>query len=207
MGQNLGSTVRSGVTPVALVDVRDHHEQQQRDSSSRSPKPRPSAISEILRHAALPRLQGATGRSRLDKRMGRKSKGERHTFMTRVPELAGARVRREAMALGCHYTDSLAYVVCRHVDVPMEVPTGGVVDHAEPPAVADDRVQFIARVPMAAASIVKAEAEDMGVSLSDYIAKAICDFHDVPFEPRVMKKALKARAKAAEAGEQMRMTG
>ncbi|WP_041545913.1 MULTISPECIES: hypothetical protein [unclassified Nocardioides] len=130
--------------------------------------------------------------------MGRKSKGERHTFMTRVPELAGTRVRHEAAALGCYYTDYLAYVICRHVDVPMELPTGEVVDHAEPPAVGDGRVQFIAKVPMTAAAIVKAEAEDMGVSLSDYIAKAICDFHEVPFEPRVMKKALKAWAKAAE---------
>jgi hypothetical protein len=60
---------------------------------------------------------------------------------------------------------------------------------------------------MRAASIVKDEAEDMGVSLSDYIAKAICDFHDVPFEPRVMKKALRAWAKASEAGEQLPMTG
>ncbi len=143
----------------------------------------------------------------MDIPMGRKSKGERHTFMTRVPELAGKRVRAEAVALGCYYTDYLAYVICRHVDVPMELPTGDVVDHAEPPAVGDGRVQFIAKVPMRAASIVKDEAEDMGVSLSDYIAKAICDFHDVPFEPRVMKKALRAWAKASEAGEQLPMTG
>jgi hypothetical protein len=169
--------------------------------------PRSSSISEISRHAGTCRLRGTSGRSRLDMRMGRKSKGERHTFMTRVPELAGTRVRREVVALGCHYTDYLAYVICRHVGVPMEIPTGDVADHAEPPAVADGRVQFIARVPMKAASIVRGEAEDMGVSFSDYIAKAICDFHDVPFEPRVMKKALKAWAKAAEAGERMPMTG
>lgn len=139
--------------------------------------------------------------------MGRSSKGERHTFMTRVPELAGTRVQYEAAALGCYYTDYLAYVICRHVGVPMDPPMGEVDDHTEPPAVGDGRVQFMAKVPMAAAAIVKRDAEQQGVSLSDYIAKAICDHHGVPFEPRVKKKALKAWAKAAEAGEQLSMTG
>lgn len=204
MGQNLGASVRSDVTGVAVVSVTCS-----RNAAAARPAPRTAtaAISEILRHAARHRLRAAELPSRLDVPMGRKSKGERHTFMTRVPELAGKRVRAEAVALGCYYTDYLAYVICRRVDVPMELPTGEVVDHAEPPAVGDGRVQFIAKVPMKAASIVKNEAEDMGVSLSDYIAKAICDFHDVPFEPRVMKKALRAWAKASEAGEQLPMTG
>lgn len=196
--------VRSSVTGVAVVDVRVS---QAAGGMRLATSARPLAISEILRHAGDGFLRAADGKSRLDVPMGRPSKGERHTFMTRVPELAGMRVRQEAVALGCYYTDYLAYVICRHVDVPMELPTGEVVDHAEPPAVGDGRVQFIAKVPMTAASMVRNEAEDMGVSLSDYIAKAICDFHDVPFEPRVMKKALKAWAKAAEAGEQLPMTG
>lgn len=203
MERNLGTRVRSGVTGVAVVDVSAPLPRTEYPKTRR----RPLAISEILRHAARSRVRGRNRRYRLDMTMGRKCKGERHTFMTRVPDLAGARVRDEAAVLGCYYTDYLAYVICRHVGVPMELPTGEVDDHADPPAVGDGRVQFIARVPMAAAAIVKTDAEDMGVSLSDYIAKAICDFHGVPFEPRVMKKALKARAKAEQAGERLPMTG
>lgn len=192
------------MTGVAVVDVMVS---QVAGGTRPATNVQPPAISEIWRHAGDGFLRAADGKSRLDVPMGRPSKGERHTFMTRVPELAGTRVQHEAATLGCYYTDYLAYVICRHVGLPMDPPTGEVDDHAEPPAVGDGRVQFIAKAPMAAASIVKREAEHMGVSLSDYIAKAICDFHDVPFEPRVMKKALKAWAKAAEAGEQLPMTG
>lgn len=203
MGRNLGNRVRFRVAGVALGDVGVHQETGRWAGAT-------TLLLLFQKFGDTPeshRLQGVRSMCRLDVRMGRKSKGERHTFMTRVPELAGARVRREAAALGCYYTDYLAYVICRHVDVPMELPTGDVADHAEPPAVGDGRVQFIAKVPVAAASLVKGKAEETGVSLSDYIAKVICDFHGVPFEPRVMKKALRAWAKAVEAGEQLPMTG
>lgn len=124
--------------------------------------------------------------------MGRKSKGDRHTFMTRVPVLAGQRIKFEAETLGCYYTDYLAYAICQHVGVPAEVPRGEVRDHPEPPAAPGGRVQFMAKVPMEAAVIVKAEAERQGISLSDYIAKALCDLVNVSFQPRVKAKAVKA---------------
>lgn len=123
--------------------------------------------------------------------------------MTRMPSLAGERVQDEAKALGCYYTDYLAYIVCHRVGIPMDVPLGEVTDHPTPPEATGGRVQFIAKVPKAAADLVKADAEHQGISLSDYIAKAVCDHLDIPFEPRIKGKALAARAKA----EELRMTG
>lgn len=139
--------------------------------------------------------------------MGRKSKGDRHTFMLRVPHVAGSRVRGEATTLGCYYTDYLAHLICRHLGVATEIPTGDVVEHDDPPDVGDGRVQFITRVPLAVAQLVKEHAEARGISYSDYLATVVCEAHEVDFEPRVKPKALREWAKAPTAGGQLSMTG
>lgn len=159
------------------------------------------------RHAAEAEVRDPCAVSRLDVRMGRMSKGERRQMMTRVPPLAGDLIKREVQALGCHYSDYIAYVMCQHAGVPMNLPVGEVDQHPEPREAPGNRVEFNSRVPVAAASVVTDEADRMGVSIADYVGKVLCDRLEVPFEPRIKKKALKAWAKAAEAGEQMRMTG
>lgn len=139
--------------------------------------------------------------------MGRKSKGERRQIMTRVPPITGKLIKLEVEALGCHYSDYIAYTLCQHAGVPMDVPMGEVDQHPDPREAPGDRVEFFSRVPVAAADVVTDEAERMGISIADYVGKVLCDRFEVPFEPRVKKKALRAWAKAAEAGEQLPMTG
>lgn len=145
--------------------------------------------------------------SRLDVCMGRLSKGERRQVMTRVPPSVGALIKREVQALGCHYSDYIAYTLCQRVGVPMDLPVGEVDRHADLREAPGNRVEFITRVPVAAGDVVTHEAERMGVSIADYVGKVLCDHFEVPFEPRVKKKALKAWAKAAAAREQLSMTG
>lgn len=139
--------------------------------------------------------------------MGRLSKGERRQVMTRVPPVVGELIKREVQALGCHYSDYIAYTLCQHAGVPMDLPMGEVTQHPEPRQAPGDRVEFISRVPIAAGDHVTSEAERMGISIADYVGKVLCDHFEVAFEPRVKKKALRAWAKAAEAGEQLPMTG
>lgn len=153
------------------------------------------------------RLRGLRVMSRLNVLMGRKSKGERRQIMTRVPPLTGQLIKREVEALGCHYSDYIAYTLCQHASVPMDIPMGEVDQHPDPREAPGNRVEFISRVPVAAADVVTDDAERMGVSIADYVGKVLCDRFEVPFEPRVKKKALKAWAKAAEAGERLPMTG
>lgn len=159
------------------------------------------------RHAVGRRVRDASGVSRLDVRMGRLSKGERRMVMTRVPRPAGQLIEREVRVLRCHYSDYIAYALCQHAGVPMDLPIGNVVDHPEPREAPGDRVEFKSRVPVAVADVVLAEADRMGVSIADHVGKILCDRLKVPFEPRVKKKALKAWATAGHAGEAWSMTG
>ena len=145
--------------------------------------------------------------SRLDVLMGRRSKGERRQVMTRVPPLTGQLIRREVEALGCHYSDFIAYTLCQHAGVPMEIPMGDVDHHPDPREAPGDRVEFMSRVPVAAADVVTEGAQRMGVSIADYIGKVLCDQFEVPFEPRVKKKALKAWARGRRAVADDRLTG
>lgn len=203
-----GLGVRSCVAGVAVVDVSV----SQAAGRARPGSPTCTArffreISAISRHAGTRRLRGVSAVSRLDVLMGRKSKGDRRQIMTRVPPLTGQLIKREVEALGCHYSDYIAYTLCQHAGVPMAIPMGEVDQHPDPRPAPGNRVEFISRVPVAAADVVTDEAEQMGISISDYVGKVLCDRFEVPFQPRVKKKALKAWAKAAEAGEQLPMTG
>ncbi|WP_408899817.1 hypothetical protein ACJ5H2_21780 (plasmid) [Nocardioides sp. R1-1] len=140
-------------------------------------------------------------------RMGRKSKGERHKIIPSMPPEAAAFVKADAVSLGCHIGDYIGWLVCRHVDVPMDLPIGDLAEHPDPLPAPNGRVRYRAMLPRDAADLVIADAERRGVTLGDYVTEVVCDHYGVPFEPRVMKKALKAWAKAAEAGEQLPMTG
>jgi hypothetical protein len=209
MGWNFsGLGVRSGVTGVALDDVT-----VSQDGGDTAPGHPDDPLRFFAKFLLLPdtpgerRLRCRRAQSRLDVFMGRKSKGERRQIMTRVPPLAGARIKREVEALGCHYSDLIAYTLCQHTGVPMDIPMGEVVQHPDLREAPGHRVEFTSRVPSAAADVVTDEAERMGVSIADYVGKVLCDRFDIPFEPRVKKKALRAWAKAAEAGEQLPMTG
>lgn len=139
--------------------------------------------------------------------MGRKSKGDRHKIIPSMPPEAAALIKADAVSLGCHIGDYIGWLVCRHVDVPMELPLGELKDHPDPLPAANGRVQYRAMLPREAADMVIVDAERRGVTLGDYVTDVVCDHYDVPFQPRVMKKALKAWAKAAEVGEQLPMTG
>ena len=139
--------------------------------------------------------------------MGRKSKGDRHKIIPSMSPAAAAFVKADAASLGCHIGDYIGWLVCRHVDVLMDLPLGELKDQPDPLPAANGRVQYRAMLPREAADLVIADAERRGVTLGDYVTKVVCDHYDVPFEPRVMKKALKAWVKAAEAGEQLPMTG
>ena len=56
--------------------------------------------------------------------MGRKSKGDRHKIIRCKPE-AAALSKRDTVSLGCRIGDYIGWLVCRHVDVPMNCPIGG----------------------------------------------------------------------------------
>ncbi len=139
--------------------------------------------------------------------MGRKSKGDRHTIIPSMPLEAGMQVKAEAAKLGCYVGDYIAYVVCERVGVYMQVPTGEVTDHPDPLPGPGDLVRYRTMVPRRAADRVIDESDRRGISLSDVVTEALCEHFEIPFTPTVKKKALKAWAKAAEAGEQLSMTG
>lgn len=139
--------------------------------------------------------------------MGRKAKGDRHTIIPSMPSEAAALVKAESTKLGCYTGDYIAWIVSGYVGVLVEVPIGDVTDHPDPLPAPFGRVKYRTMVPRAAADRVIDAAEQRGTTLGDFVAAAVCGHFDVPFEPRVMKKALKAWAKAAEAGEQLPMTG
>ena len=140
-------------------------------------------------------------------RMGRKAKGDRHTIFTSMPPEAAEFVKAEATKLGCYIGDYIGWAVSDHFNVTAEVPIGEVTDHPDPLPVADGRVKYRAMIPRAAADILISEAERRGNSLGDFVAKILCDRFGVPFQPRVKKKAIRAWQQAADAGEQLRMTG
>lgn len=139
--------------------------------------------------------------------MGRKAKGDRHTIFTSMPTETAQIVKAEASNLGCYIGDYIGWVVCDHFNLPAEVPIGEVTEHPDPPPAADGRVKYRAMLPREAADLVIPEAECRGNSLGDFVAEVLCDRFGVPFEPRVKKKAIRAWQMAAEAGEQLPMTG
>lgn len=139
--------------------------------------------------------------------MGRKSKGDRHKIIPSMPPQAAALVKADAASLGCHIGDYIGWLVCRRVQVPMDPPIGELTEHPDPLPAPNGRVRYRAMLPREAADIVIADAERRGVTLGDYVTKVVCDHYRVQFEPRVMKKALKAQATAQQAGEQLPMTG
>jgi hypothetical protein len=139
--------------------------------------------------------------------MGRKSKGDRHKIIPSMPPAAAAFIKADAVVLGCHIGDYIGWMVSRQVDVPMELPLGELTEHPDPVPAADGRVKYRAMLPREAADLVIADAELRGVTLGDYVTKVVCDHYDVPFEPRVKKKALKAWQTAVKAGAQLPMTG
>ena len=140
-------------------------------------------------------------------RMGRRAKGDRHTIITSMPSDAAAIVRAEAIQLVCYIGDYIGWVVSDHYGLAGDVPLGEVADHPDPLPGPDGRAKYRAMIPRSAADRLIAEAELRGHSLSDAVAKVLCDRFGVPFEPRVKKKALKAWATAGHAGEAWSMTG
>lgn len=139
--------------------------------------------------------------------MGRKAKGDRHTVITSMPTEAAQIVKAEAASLGCYIGDYIGWVICDHFGIAAEVPIGEVTDHPDPLPAVDGRVKYRAMIPRDAADLVITEAERRGNALGDFVAKVLCDRFGVPFEPRVKKKALRAWQMAAEAREQLPMTG
>ncbi|GAB7007248.1 hypothetical protein JCM18899A_47230 [Nocardioides sp. AN3] len=139
--------------------------------------------------------------------MGRKAKGDRHTIIASMPSEAAELVRSEAARLGCYIGDYIGWAVTDHFNLACVVPLGEVTDHPDPLPAPGGRVKYRGMVPRPAADLVIAEAERRGIFLNDFVGKILCDRLEVPFEPRVKKKALKAWAKAAEAREQLSMTG
>lgn len=57
------------------------------------------------------------------KRVGRPSKGDRHTFMTRVPRAAADLIQEEAHRRGTSYSEYIAYVLATAHGVDMPEPT------------------------------------------------------------------------------------
>jgi len=209
VGQNLGNGVRSSATGVAVDDVSGS---QVAVSSGRRFCFGPvSSISRNFREICnTPPIHGC--RVNRSSRgwifpMGRKAKGDRHTIFTSMPTEAAQIVKAEATSLGCYIGDYIGWLVCDHFELSAEVPIGEVTDHPDPLPAANGRVRYRAMLPREAADLVIPEAECRGNSLGDFVAKILCDRFGVPFEPRVKKKALRAWQMAAEAGEQLPMTG
>jgi len=139
--------------------------------------------------------------------MGRKAKGDRHTIFTSMPTEAAEIVKAEASRLGCYIGDYIGWVVCDYFKLPADLPIGEITEHPDPTPVPDGRVKYRAMIPRTAADRVITDADRRGNSYGDFVAKVLCDRFDVPFEPRVKKKALRAWQTVAEAGEQLPMTG
>lgn len=139
--------------------------------------------------------------------MGRKAKGDRHTIFTSMPPEAAEIVQAEAARLGCYIGDYIGWIVSDHFNVQAEPPLGEVTDHPDPHPAPHGRVKYRAMIPRTAADQLIPEADRRGNSYGDFVAKVLCDRFEIPFQPRVKKKALKAWQMAAEAGEQLPMTG
>lgn len=58
-------------------------------------------------------------------RGGRPSKGDRHTFVTRVPRAAADLVQAEADKLGLSYSEYIAYVLSTHHGIAVTLPADG----------------------------------------------------------------------------------
>lgn len=56
--------------------------------------------------------------------VGRPSKGDRHTFMTRVPRAAADVIQEEARRRGTSYSEYIAYVLANAHGIPMELSDG-----------------------------------------------------------------------------------
>lgn len=61
-------------------------------------------------------------RSSPTSRVGRPSKGDRHTFVTRVPRAAADRVQAEADKLGLSYSEYIAYVLSAAHGIQVDLP-------------------------------------------------------------------------------------
>lgn len=202
--QNLGASVRSGVTAVAVVVVRCLSEDRPNPGADSSSTGKFREICNTPCGVGCGPICCSTGWMY---RMGRKAKGDRHTIFTSMPPEAAQIVKAEASNLGCYIGDYIGWVVCDHFNVPAEVPIGEVTEHPDPLPAADGRLKYRSMIPREAADLVISEAEGRGISLGDFVAKIVCDRFGVPFEPRVKKKAIRAWQLAAEAGEQLPMTG
>ncbi len=64
---------------------------------------------------------------------GRPSKGDRHTFVTRVPREAADLIQAEADRLGLYYGEYIAYVVSNAHGVSMQLPTKHDTEQTELP--------------------------------------------------------------------------
>lgn len=139
--------------------------------------------------------------------MGRRAKGDRHKIVASMPPCAAEVVKAEAAALGCFIGDYLGWVVSQGVGIAQDPPIGRVTDHPDPSPTSGTRVRYAAMVPRAAANCVMEIAEQRGITMGDLVTDVLCDHFAVPFQPRVMKKALRSRSKTLTAGEQLPMTG
>lgn len=145
-------------------------------------------------------LQTIRWTARLDNRMGRRAKGDRHKIVASMPPRAAEMVKAEAAALGCFIGDYLGWLVSEGVGIAQDPPIGHVTDHPDPSPTNDTRVRYAAMVPRTAANSVMELAEQRGITMGDVVTDLICVRFAVPFRPRVMKKA-------AKAGERLPMTG
>ncbi|GAB3266959.1 hypothetical protein GCM10027425_33510 [Alteromonas gracilis] len=67
------------------------------------------------------------------KRRGRPSKGDRHTFVTRVPRAAADIVQQRSEELGVSYGEIIAHAVGNYVGVDVPLPTAKDRDQEELP--------------------------------------------------------------------------
>lgn len=131
--------------------------------------------------------------------MGRRAKGDRQKIAATMPPSAANLVKDEASALGCYIGDYLGWLVAKHVGHPIDLPLGEVTEHPEPSPAADGRVRYPAMVPRAAANEVVDLAVANGTSMGEVVGGLVCEHFDLPFTPRVKKKARSIGSRSSQA--------